>query len=128
MIALLTLSLAQAADLGPLPDASLAELGLGAATRIEGAADLRRYPLIDRGVVTVVVFADAAAADVGFDGLHRTGATHWPPTVAPAFAVDRSAGDGAAITLVRVGNAVVMVRDSAGQAGSVAQAVLAAMR
>jgi hypothetical protein len=138
MIAVLLAAAAYAAPMGELPASALAGLGLGAPTRDARTPELQRYPLGDpgsssasrpavRGFVTVVVSADAAAADQAFDGLQRTAATFWPPAATPSFAVDRSAGDLAQIALVRVENAVVLVRDRDGHAGTVARDVVGAL-
>jgi hypothetical protein len=111
MIALWVALLARADDppLHGLPDAAVPELGLGAPTIVEGTGE-RRYPLDGGGFVRVLVFADAVAADAGFDGFART-ATSAPWPTGPALpGVDRALGDGG-MRLVRVQNVVLFVRD-----------------
>jgi hypothetical protein len=125
MIALLSSLLAQAADphwVG-LPLERLESAGLAPPTA--GPQSLR-YPLQGGGLVSLYVTPTEAEAARVFDGLYRTGATHWPAP-AVSIAADRQEGDGLAVALVQLDNVVLMVRSTRGEAAAVVERVRAAL-
>jgi hypothetical protein len=130
MIALTWSLLAQAADphwVG-IPLGDLESIGLAPPTHgppVRGPQSLR-YPLHTGGLVAMYVTADEASASLVFDGLTRTGATHWPvPTV--SIPSDRQMGDGQTVALVQLDNVVLMVRSLQGDAAAVVERLRGAL-
>lgn len=112
-----------------LPLAALGPIGLGLPTRSEPDAHgpvTQRYPVDGGGFAIVVVARTDADADAVFARLAESGATHWPAAARP-LAGDRALGDGAAVVLVRSGNAVVLVRDPNDRADDVRARIVAAL-
>lgn len=130
-LALLASSPAGAAEPAPfvgLPLRHLPALGLDlpSAPRVEPAS--LRYPLRGGGFAILVVRPTAAEAELAFDGMARTLATHWPePSDGSTLPGDRALGDGAAVLLARSGNAALFVRDAGEHAADVTARILGAL-
>jgi hypothetical protein len=125
MITLALSLLAQAAEphwVG-LPLERLDSVGLSPPTA--GPQSLR-YALRGGGLVALYITPGETEAALVFDGLYRTGATHWP---APAVSVPsaRQEGDGLSVALVQLDNVVLMVRSSQGEAAAVVERVRGAL-
>lgn len=115
---------ALADDLAPwagVPLVDLPTIGLGTPTLIDGE-DAWQAPLGDGGFVRTWLHADEAAAKAAFAFHARAAVT---TTLPPYEGVgDEAAGDGTGLLIVRSRNVVVLVRDPADRAASVAKSIL----
>ncbi len=108
-----------------LPLDALPSLGLPEPTLSRETGEMR-IGLPAGGVAVLEIAPTEEDAELAFDRRRRTGATHWPSSTA-ASPYDQSAGDGAAILLVRERNAVLFVRDLGSDADTVTAAILSAL-
>lgn len=109
-----------------LPLDALPALGLPEPTLSRDVPELR-IALPAGGVAVVEIAPTEAEAEAAFERRQRTGATHWPASPSAATSWDQSAGDGAAILLVRERNAVLYVRDLGNDATAITSALAGAL-
>jgi len=109
-----------------LPLDALPSLGLPEPTLSRDTSEMRIH-LPSGGVAVLEIAATEEEAAIAFDRRLRTSATHWPTSVSPITTYDQSAGDGAAILLVRERNAVLYVRDLGNDADGIAESIIGAL-
>ena len=109
-----------------LPLDALPPLGLSEPTISRETSEVR-IGLPAGGVAVLEIAATEDEAQVLFDRRLHTGATHWPTSSGVSSTYDQSAGDGAAILLVRERNAVLFVRDLGNDASAITTALLGAL-
>ena len=109
-----------------LPLDMLPSLGLPEPTLSVETPEMR-IALPAGGVAVLEIAPTEEEAQVAFDRRLLTGATHWPPSTGLSLPYDQTAGDGAAILLVRERNAVLYVRDLGNDADTIAASLLGAL-